>query len=631
MEGHSIGKVIAALRKTKGWTQVELAEKLQVSDKAISKWESGTGYPEISQFPAMANLFGVSIDYLMTGKEPEKEVLTISKSELCARNDDISLAEEVKDLSNDENEKNIVDYILQYQSLNVFKKLCKIDDSFIYRFSLLDAITLAVLSNSLCVLKGKKFGLGTYAYRFTFDNEDEIKNLLPAEDESYYTKYEDKIVCVLPRSFFTMLVTDERINSETLNVFLTNQNGRNCVWYHAFPYLIDEAYKNGNKDMLRRLIDLSKENNAIAYETIKPEYIWEDRGYNCVMNYFFVVSKYGKQKHGLVRILESTIKQSLDDGDFDLTDEFNKINSNILTSYKPILDGLTNCYIASDDEIRVAKLKLDKTVSENELRIQSALHNGIISIAEIKSVTDLVAVKKALDDYPIHIVEELNSWYRNKNTDKLFRFAIDHNYDTLAQAVLEDNPERIEMAILGSWNIGKNDSNNKALFDVMDINKNELYTDEKYKRNIIRNQKSLSEAIDYLQRVRERLIGELTAEFDKKNIVSELTEEYFNEELKQGNFETVVIKLCVRLEAVLKCDFGYVGSFAEMLDRYCDEKLTWEEDDGWGYTVTKSDEKTIVLLNKLRKVRNSLVHSQKTTETLNEKELKKCIEYVCSL
>ena len=40
MEGHSIGKVIAALRKTKGWTQVELAEKFQVSDKAISKWES---------------------------------------------------------------------------------------------------------------------------------------------------------------------------------------------------------------------------------------------------------------------------------------------------------------------------------------------------------------------------------------------------------------------------------------------------------------------------------------------------------------------------------------------------------------------------------------------------------------
>ena len=36
---HSIGKTIAELRKAKGWTQIELAEKLQVSDKTISKWE----------------------------------------------------------------------------------------------------------------------------------------------------------------------------------------------------------------------------------------------------------------------------------------------------------------------------------------------------------------------------------------------------------------------------------------------------------------------------------------------------------------------------------------------------------------------------------------------------------------
>lgn len=114
MEEHNVGRLIATLRKSKGWTQVELAEKLQVSDKTISKWESGAGLPEISQFPTMSKLFDVSIDYLMTGKEPEKEILTISKSELCAKNDDVSLAEEVKDLSNDENGKNIVDYILQY-------------------------------------------------------------------------------------------------------------------------------------------------------------------------------------------------------------------------------------------------------------------------------------------------------------------------------------------------------------------------------------------------------------------------------------------------------------------------------------------------------------------------------------
>ena len=59
MEKHSIGKTIACLRKEKGWTQVELAEKLNVSDKAISKWESEAGLPEISQLPIMAELFNV--------------------------------------------------------------------------------------------------------------------------------------------------------------------------------------------------------------------------------------------------------------------------------------------------------------------------------------------------------------------------------------------------------------------------------------------------------------------------------------------------------------------------------------------------------------------------------------------
>lgn len=72
MSAHSIGKTIASLRKAKGWTQVELAEKLNVSDKTVSKWESEGGLPEITQFPALAKLFDVSIDYLMTGKVEEQ-------------------------------------------------------------------------------------------------------------------------------------------------------------------------------------------------------------------------------------------------------------------------------------------------------------------------------------------------------------------------------------------------------------------------------------------------------------------------------------------------------------------------------------------------------------------------------
>lgn len=66
---HNIGNTIAELRKKKKWTQTELAQKLNVSDKAVSKWENDGGLPSVEFFPKLAELFGVSIDYLMTGKE----------------------------------------------------------------------------------------------------------------------------------------------------------------------------------------------------------------------------------------------------------------------------------------------------------------------------------------------------------------------------------------------------------------------------------------------------------------------------------------------------------------------------------------------------------------------------------
>ena len=66
--GKNIGATIKKLRKQKGLTQYELGEMLNVSDKTISKWESGQGYPEITQFPNLAKVFGVSIDYLFSGE-----------------------------------------------------------------------------------------------------------------------------------------------------------------------------------------------------------------------------------------------------------------------------------------------------------------------------------------------------------------------------------------------------------------------------------------------------------------------------------------------------------------------------------------------------------------------------------
>ena len=68
---------IQELRRQKGITQEELAEKLYVSRTAISKWESGRGYPNIDSLKAIATYFSVSVDELLSGNE----LLTLAEAD----------------------------------------------------------------------------------------------------------------------------------------------------------------------------------------------------------------------------------------------------------------------------------------------------------------------------------------------------------------------------------------------------------------------------------------------------------------------------------------------------------------------------------------------------------------------
>lgn len=60
-----IGENLKRLRKEKGLTQEQLAERLNVSFQAVSKWECGDGYPDIVMLPSIAQIFGVSLDELV--------------------------------------------------------------------------------------------------------------------------------------------------------------------------------------------------------------------------------------------------------------------------------------------------------------------------------------------------------------------------------------------------------------------------------------------------------------------------------------------------------------------------------------------------------------------------------------
>ena len=69
-----IGKNIIELRKRQGLTQAELAEKVNYSDKAVSKWECGDAVPDISVLKQLADYLNVTVDYLLQEEHTEKPV-----------------------------------------------------------------------------------------------------------------------------------------------------------------------------------------------------------------------------------------------------------------------------------------------------------------------------------------------------------------------------------------------------------------------------------------------------------------------------------------------------------------------------------------------------------------------------
>ena len=73
----TIGKRIAALRREKNLKQDDLAQMLEVSPQAVSKWENDQTCPDISLLPKLAKILGVSIDELLSGKQELQPVVTL--------------------------------------------------------------------------------------------------------------------------------------------------------------------------------------------------------------------------------------------------------------------------------------------------------------------------------------------------------------------------------------------------------------------------------------------------------------------------------------------------------------------------------------------------------------------------
>lgn len=129
MDSTKIGNYIAKLRKAHGWTQSDLATRLSVSDKTISKWESGNGLPDIAVIPDIAKIFGISTDELFAGESKKSSPNESIFGKIASG--DLDFIEEIGKGLNvdkfDEYGKSLADYCAEKNNIDVFRLLIKLD------------------------------------------------------------------------------------------------------------------------------------------------------------------------------------------------------------------------------------------------------------------------------------------------------------------------------------------------------------------------------------------------------------------------------------------------------------------------------------------------------------------------
>ena len=289
-------------------------------------------------------------------------------------------------------------------------------------------------------------------------------------------------------------------------------------------------------------------------------------------------------------------------------------------------------------ELEIKENKTRKVDNSRELlnydtRVNAMLVHGIIDIEQLLETKDVAFVKKALNEYPITIIDWAYNLIKANDWKQLFRFAVDNNFGSLANIIATTQKEEEILKFIWSTIYKSSYSQPSMREDIkyrlysLNMDYLRLYKDKGkiFFPDCIPHLDFYS-SLQYFKQCKEQVVLGLEYQLDKDTTLGDLTKEYFEDELSKGNIDMVVIKLCVRLEAILKCDYHYDGELSTMLEKYCQEH-GWE-DDGWGYSVESS---FVKYLHKLRMKRNNIVHCEKNSVDLSLEELQYCIDYICKM
>ncbi len=419
---NTIGDRIKIKRKELGLTQVEVGEKLHVTDRAVSKWEQNDGNPDFSLLPQLAEILGVTLDYLITGKVVEPlinldDMDATKRAVYLAERDDIdnftkygyvSLANLCNDVQYGRlNDSPIKKAIYKHQSVKIFSALM---DEFLkirpiqwyglytvmpYIYDDIDDfVKLCALSNRTDVLDF----IGFYTFSLVHKKPQKTDGRMLTRS---INEYEAKNVRFrITKDTFEFPFTDERVAEETLAYFATmhfapiSYNGK-MYKFEMNDEIIGLLYRTRRFNMLTNALEAMQTNAAYYIQN--------------------------RDKAKCQQIIIQPICTALCEAEQSLDIKWIRL----FNDYNKRIAEVTSCSFLSEEDIAAYEVKAKPGATEDEIIVADNIRLGLLNYHILKESRGDIA--------KLNITELKNNHSDNKH---LYKTIIAQNYIHYMELIL---------------------------------------------------------------------------------------------------------------------------------------------------------------------------------------------------
>lgn len=404
----SLAKRIVELRTTKGMTQLQLADELSVTDKAVSKWERDLGEPNMQSLIALADIFSVSIDYLLTGKDYEK-IVFMSKIERIAYEDDVEAAKKYPYSINDGMDyegRSLVEYIYAYKSLKVFDYFVNssqgrylIEEP--YRIN--DFLILCFETNNLNVI--------------SINNNKALINFTHLNTAEQNNRNREYIVDLNTFNYI--------INSEKLLDLVLRDN--DIYWSKGVSKIIEIMSETRNPNLEKVINYIDKKNNEaqIFYDKNRDDY--GRHTYNLFKD---GVSINGKLIKTTTTITRKTINNLLEFNDYD-----NALKLNIYCD-SPL----------SDHEFKMDRINKDNSIDNYNKIKESVIIDKIVDIQKLIEKDNYKLYKETIK-LPTSKIEYAQQLLNKNLIKELYEYSIENKLSNTETNILKNSIDKLEDSI----------------------------------------------------------------------------------------------------------------------------------------------------------------------------------------